>query len=74
MNEKIYLVVWHDRHTDDRFYAYEKLNKAIERANIIAGTYNEERYPFEDSDTGYEYCLWVNDDYNIYVQKLDIIK
>jgi hypothetical protein len=71
MSENFHLLVWHDRHTDDKFFLYENLKKALEKAKSIA-----ENVGMSEENYGYEYFaqLGTSEDYYVFVEKISLIK
>lgn len=68
--EHIYLTCIHDRHTDDVYLAFT--NEADAKAYLRT---MQERNRWKDAEENNQYgdwCLYVTDDYYMFVQKVDV--
>lgn len=72
----IYLAIWHDRHTDDQYEAFRKLENAVTWCKEGAETYRNYEFS-EDSDILDEEWLFYlrsdsDDGPSLYVRKIEL--
>jgi hypothetical protein len=67
---EIYIVCNHDRHTDDRYFAYHTEEAAKNKARELMAHWKEQ--PGVDNQYG-DWCIYISDDYYCMVQKVDLL-
>ena len=72
MNQ-LFLAIKHDRHTDDKFIAFENEDFAINQCKKWIETYNQSRYQFEERDYGFIFYSDAGEDYSVRVELIDFI-
>ena len=69
MNKYIFLACLHDRHTDDKYAAFENIDDAKTQCRIWVEKYPKDRYFFGEDGYG-KWSLFCTDDYYATVQKV----
>lgn len=73
MSEKIYLVVRHDRHTDDIYTAFWSWSDALHHCRKITEEYPD-NYQFKESYQYGEFCLYCSDDYFVTIHSIPYMR
>lgn len=75
---RAFLVVHHDRHSDDKHFVIVDEKSALEKAHSIIDGYRKPNYVFEEIDEGDEDTIFYakagsSEDYVIFVKKIDVV-